>query len=153
MSTPDIHLWFATRALTKARSFVNHHQRAHHGQGGQQQSSSLSKSPNYLSSSITSGVVSSEINRRDDKGRTVLHLACSETDAWAIEWVELVLAVNGCQVNAQDEESGWTALHRALYVGNIAAAKLLLARQDIDQRVKDHEGACSSVHNACARAD
>ncbi|GAA5880086.1 hypothetical protein JCM3774_003304 [Rhodotorula dairenensis] len=84
--------------------------------------------------------VVAEINRRDHLGRTVLHLAVVEPDAWALDWVELLLAVPGCLVNLQDTESGWSALHRALYSGNIAAARLLLCRDDIDTRLKDHEG-------------
>jgi hypothetical protein len=36
---------------------------------------------------------------------------------WALDWVELLLAVPGCAVNLQDTESGWSALHRALYSG------------------------------------
>lgn len=43
-------------------------------------------------------------------------------------------------VNLQDYESGQTALHRALYVGNIRAARDLLLRNDIDSSIKDLEG-------------
>jgi len=43
-------------------------------------------------------------------------------------------------VNLQDYESGYTALHRALYVGNIKAARDLLMRHDIDLGIKDIEG-------------
>ena len=43
-------------------------------------------------------------------------------------------------VNLQDYESGHTALHRALYVGNIKAARDLLMRHDIDLGIKDIEG-------------
>lgn len=53
-----------------------------------------------------------EVNRRDEAGRTVLHLAASEVGEWALEWLELLLAIPGLQVNALDKESGWSALHR-----------------------------------------
>ena len=43
-------------------------------------------------------------------------------------------------VNLQDYENGYTALHRALYAGNIRAARDLLARSDTDVAVKDWEG-------------
>lgn len=89
-------------------------------------SSGLSKSPNTNASGWGGGgaqsladraVVVAEINRRDHLGRTVLHLAVVEQDPWALDWVELLLAVPGCAVNLQDTESGWSALHRALYSG------------------------------------
>ena len=53
-----------------------------------------------------------EVNRRDGMGRTVLHLAASEVGEWAVEWVEMLLRVQGVLVNALDVESGWSALHR-----------------------------------------
>ncbi|KAI5481874.1 BTB domain and ankyrin repeat containing protein [Pseudohyphozyma bogoriensis] len=89
---------------------------------------------------MTAAAISAEINRRDYLGRTVLHLAVTELAEWALDWVELLLSVPGLQVNAADTESGWSALHRALYAGNIAAARQLLARDDVDARLKDHEG-------------
>lgn len=43
-------------------------------------------------------------------------------------------------VNMPDKENHWTALHRALYCGNIEAAILLLKHSDIDTSIKDFEG-------------
>jgi ankyrin repeat protein len=63
-----------------------------------------------------------DINARDWLGRTVLHLACAATDNAAVEYVRMVLAHPGVNVNLQDRESMWTALHRALYHGNLASA-------------------------------
>jgi hypothetical protein len=63
-----------------------------------------------------------DINARDWLGRTVLHLACAATDASAVEYVRMVLGYPGVNVNLQDKESMWTALHRALYHGNLASA-------------------------------
>lgn len=61
---------------------------------------------------MATAALNAEVNRRDDLGRTVLHLAASELGEWALEWIELLLAVPGLQVNAVDKESGWSALHR-----------------------------------------
>lgn len=88
----------------------------------------------------SASAIRDEVNRRDHFGRTVLHLAASELGSWALEWVTLLLSVSQLNVNAPDGESGWSALHRALYAGNIAAARLILGRDDADARLKDHEG-------------
>lgn len=67
-----------------------------------------------------------DVNARDWLGRTVLHLACAASESAsarpATEYVRLLLAHPGIDVNLQDVENHWTALHRALYDGNIAAA-------------------------------
>ena len=66
-----------------------------------------------------------DVNARDWIGRTVLHLACATSSRAATEYVRMLLAHPGIDVNLQDVESHWTALHRALYNGNIAAACVL----------------------------
>lgn len=98
-----------------------------------------------------------DINARDWLGRTVLHLACAATDSAAVEYVRMILGHPGVNVNLQDRESMWTALHRALYHGNLATACvyllyrvmaviltfdriLLLKRTDTDTSLKDLEG-------------
>jgi inhibitor of Bruton tyrosine kinase len=63
-----------------------------------------------------------DVNVRDWLGRTVLHLACAASDPAATEYVRMLLSLPGIDVNLQDVESHWTALHRALYNGNLAAA-------------------------------
>lgn len=63
-----------------------------------------------------------DVNARDWLGRTVLHLACSSYEASAPEYVRLLLAYPGINVNLQDLENLWTPLHRALYNGNIIIA-------------------------------
>ena len=175
MSNIDIHALYASRAIAKARAFVNRGGAASTGSsssridsgaggGGGGNGSGLSKSPGVggfaSGGSMEKQMVFAEVNRRDYLGRTVLHLAVMEKESWALDWVELLLKVPGIQVNLPDLESGWTALHRALYSGvrlsfpiqespfsdpipqeqNIAAAKTLLARDDIDTRAKDSEG-------------
>ncbi|KAF8738761.1 chromosome condensation (RCC1) repeat, partial [Rhizoctonia solani] len=90
-------------------------------------------------------------NMRDPLGRTVLHLACADLAPIALEFVRALLALPPGQidVNAQDAESGWTALHRALYAGNLPAAVLLSGRSDIDVGIRDLEGMTPfDVYNA-----
>lgn len=73
--------------------------------------------PNALAS-----VMSCDVNARDWLGRTVLHLACATVEPSSLEYVRLLLAHPATNINLQDTESHWTALHRALYHGNIEAA-------------------------------
>ena len=103
-------------------------------------SSSLGRSLSASPLAPAAGPAALDINARDGLGRTVLHLACSSTHASAPTYVRLVLGHPHVQANLQDGESHWTALHRALYHGNIACALLLLQRPDVDVHVKDWEG-------------
>src|SRR6266536_3746470 len=97
-----------------------------------------------------------EINRRDNFGRTILHHAASSTKESAGIFVAALLEIPFIDLYVQDLESGWTALHRALYFGNIAIAHALMARDIRDAtyytssgvhhhaggliKIKDHEG-------------
>ncbi|KAI6124137.1 hypothetical protein EDD16DRAFT_1562681 [Pisolithus croceorrhizus] len=81
-----------------------------------------------------------EVNAFDDLGRTVLHLVCSSTDASSTEYARMLLSHPNISVNLPDKENHWTALHRALYSGNIEAAILLLKHSDVDMSIKDFEG-------------
>ena len=125
---------------------------------GQRQSSgsgsgSGSRSWTKPSSSSTPTI---DVNARDWLGRTILHLTCSATDPAALEYTRILLAHPNINVNLQDQESLWSALHRALYAGNVPAAYvrfhacvifltpffsvLLLQRSDTDMFLKDSEG-------------
>ncbi|KAK4100501.1 hypothetical protein N658DRAFT_559567 [Parathielavia hyrcaniae] len=100
------------------------------------------------------GLGRNEINNRDHAGLTVLLRAASSTTENAISFVEALLEHPATEIHAQDPESGWNALHRALYAGNISIARLLLEkeRQDLTGhtaslhrvgqliKTKDHEG-------------
>lgn len=79
-------------------------------------------------------------NARDWLGRTVLHLVCSSIDPRSFDFMTILLAHPHINVNVQDVESGWTPLHRAMWVGNIRAARELLSRTDTDLGLKDYEG-------------
>ena len=69
-----------------------------------------------------------QVNARDPEGRTLLHLIASSPKSSAIDFANAWLAIPFLDLYAQDFESGWTALHRALYAGNAAVARALLAR-------------------------
>ncbi|KAL0934171.1 BTB/POZ domain-containing protein 1 [Colletotrichum truncatum] len=70
-----------------------------------------------------------EINSRDHAGLTVLLRAASSTNSDAILFIQALLEHPAVDLYVQDLESGWNALHRALYTGNIAIARLLLERE------------------------
>ncbi|KAL3883749.1 hypothetical protein ACJMK2_029983 [Sinanodonta woodiana] len=72
----------------------------------------------------------------DSCGRSALHVAaaCGKTDI--VEW--LLKEKNG-DVTAKDIESGWTALHRALFYGQLATVRLLV-QNNSDLYTRDHEG-------------
>jgi inhibitor of Bruton tyrosine kinase len=69
-----------------------------------------------------------QVNARDPDGRTLLHLIASSPRSSAIDFANAWLAIPSLDLYAQDVESGWTALHRALYAGNAAVARAVLAR-------------------------
>ncbi|CED83705.1 Uncharacterized conserved protein, contains ankyrin and BTB/POZ domains [Phaffia rhodozyma] len=108
--------------------------------------------------SVIHGALSSssgrvDINSRDRYGRTILHLvASSPQESTAVDYLKLLLDLspkNGLNVNLQDIESGWTALHRALYAGNLEVARILLLDDRIDPKVKDGEGlTCYDLYNS-----
>ncbi|KLU89259.1 BTB domain and ankyrin repeat protein [Magnaporthiopsis poae ATCC 64411] len=98
-----------------------------------------------------------EVNSRDHAGLTLLLRAASSASPNAIAFVRALLEHPALDIYAQDVESGWNALHRALYAGNISIARLLLdkERKDLTEGVfggasisrigqliktKDHEG-------------
>lgn len=58
----------------------------------------------------------------DTQGRTVLHMAASKGLPELVSWL-----IEECHadVKAADLESGWTALHRAIFYGQITTARLL----------------------------
>lgn len=98
----------------------------------------------------------SDINAKDAFGRTLLHHAASSRMENGHEFVKALLEIPLLDLYAQDAESGWTSLHRALYSGNIAVAQALMIK-DVQNatdyttsishanagglvKIKDHEG-------------
>lgn len=96
-----------------------------------------------------------EVNSRDHAGLTILLRAASTISENAIAFVQILLEHPAIDLHVQDPESGWNALHRALFAGNISIARLLLDKErDLTGqigsasvakagrliRTKDHEG-------------
>ncbi|KIL91913.1 hypothetical protein FAVG1_04316 [Fusarium avenaceum] len=96
-----------------------------------------------------------EVNSRDHAGLTVLLRAASSTDPNAHEFVRALVEHPAIDLYVQDPESGWNALHRSLYAGNVSIARLLLEKERVDLtshnlsavnkvglliKTKDHEG-------------
>ncbi|KAL4817267.1 hypothetical protein BDW67DRAFT_33404 [Aspergillus spinulosporus] len=69
-----------------------------------------------------------ELNARDQHGRTLLHHVASSPKPTAADFALALLDVPYLDIYVQDLESGWTALHRALYAGNATIAQALMAR-------------------------
>ena len=94
----------------------------------------------------------------DPMGRSILHLACSDPDR--LEFVRALLAHPLVDAGAVDLESGWTPLHRALYHGNVSAAREIIdanpANWALCLKAKDHAGEVpfevfeATVHEAAA---
>ena len=94
-----------------------------------------------------------DINSQDEHGVTLLHHMASSSADNAREFASALLEVPTVDLYIQDLESGWTALHRALYNGNVTIAYRLMRRdiQDVERsggipntggliKIKDHEG-------------
>jgi len=133
-----LHVYFSLRQQQSFQRLLDTPARSQSTQGGL--SSSGGKSWTRTNSLSSLSATPCDVNARDWLGRTVLHLAASATDASAPEYVRKLLAHPHINVNLPDRESRWTALHRALYHGNISTALLLLQRTDIDASLKDSEG-------------
>ncbi|KAM0277729.1 hypothetical protein ACHAQH_005590 [Verticillium albo-atrum] len=85
--------------------------------------------PGGAKGSTGSGLGKTEVNSRDHAGLTLLLRAASSTDPDAIHYVSALLDHPAIDLYIQDLESGWNALHRALYAGNISIARLLLDKE------------------------
>lgn len=97
-----------------------------------------------------------DVNGRDHMGLTILHRAVSSTSENAIAFAMALIEHPATDLYIQDTENGWTALHRALYFGNIALARAIIERDSRDPtsqvgsasqreassviKVKDYEG-------------
>lgn len=96
---------------------------SHAGGGSHGAAGSYSRSPRFDGSGFSRQPSKEEVNARDRYGRTVLHLVASTT-SWdpsetgegkedgPLDFLEVLLACPTVNVNLQDRESGWTALHR-----------------------------------------
>ncbi|KAI8999941.1 hypothetical protein BC832DRAFT_152192 [Gaertneriomyces semiglobifer] len=77
-------------------------------------------------------------NERDEQGNCPIHVAVASGSA---DLLHALLQCPSLNINAQDLESGYTALHRCLYNGDInLALAILQERSDVDVHLKDKEG-------------
>lgn len=96
-----------------------------------------------------------EVNSRDYVGLTILLRAASSTEPNSRDFVQALIEHPAIDLYAQDPESGWNALHRSLYAGNVSIARMLLEKERGDLtshtlssvskvglliKTKDHEG-------------
>lgn len=79
-----------------------------------------------------------DINSKDFNGVTLLHYIASSTNEKAPQYAAALLQLPMLDLYVQDLESGWTALHRALYFGNITIARALMDRDS--QGALGHHG-------------
>jgi alpha-tubulin suppressor-like RCC1 family protein len=87
-----------------------------------------------------------QVNARDQHGRTILHLVSSSTKPSAIDFANALLEIPFVDIYVQDVESGWTALHRALYSGNASIAHALIMR-DVRGAI-DFSAPSNSLHSS-----
>jgi inhibitor of Bruton tyrosine kinase len=69
-----------------------------------------------------------DLNSRDQSGLTILHRAVSITGENALGFAMALIEHPAVDIYVQDRENGWTALHRALYFGNVTVARALMDR-------------------------
>jgi ankyrin repeat protein/beta-lactamase regulating signal transducer with metallopeptidase domain len=82
-----------------------------------------------------------DVNAKDGRGRTLLHLACMRTN----KEITHVLIDNGADVGARDN-AGATPLHMAAFRGQIDAVRLLLAAgADVNARSNRQQTALSAA--------
>ncbi|KFM65426.1 Inhibitor of Bruton tyrosine kinase, partial [Stegodyphus mimosarum] len=72
----------------------------------------------------------------DDLGRNLLHIAAA-CGKWEI--VEWLLKYCHVEIDAKDYESGWTALHRSVFYGQLASLRIL-CMHGASLKLNDHEG-------------
>ena len=69
-----------------------------------------------------------DINSKDAHSVSLLHHVASSIAEDALQYARALLDLPLLDIYAQDLESGWTALHRALYSGNVTIARALMSR-------------------------
>ncbi|KAL2069881.1 hypothetical protein VTL71DRAFT_14560 [Oculimacula yallundae] len=105
---------------------------------------------------LSTGLSRADVNGRDHAGLTILHRAASSNVEVAMSFALALLEHPAIDLYAQDTENGWTALHRALYFGNITVARAIIEKDTQDPgshvgsavqraatsviKVKDYEG-------------
>lgn len=110
------------------------------------------KAPTPRSPASSTFVLSkADVNWRDSLGLTLLHHIASSTNGSSVAFASALLEHPQIDLYIQDHESGWTALHRAFYFGNITIARMIMERSmgfhivrtsQVNQliKIKDREG-------------
>ena len=97
---------------------------------------SLSTSPTLIKGRRAHGAQAREnltlsrvdVNWQDQHGVTLMHYIATSKEETAFGFAQALLEVPFLDLYIQDAESGWTALHRALYFGNVSISRALLSR-------------------------
>ncbi len=84
----------------------------------------------------TAGICSQPGRVSDALGRQLLHVAASAGRRSVVEWL---VRFREAAINAKDSESGYTALHRALFSGQIGVAEYLVSA-GANAAICDHDG-------------
>ncbi len=88
-------------------------------------SSAVRSSPDdALEAILSSESFAREVSSIGPVGSNALHVATWRNH---VGIVNAILSTQHCDVDVADEESGWTALHRALYYGHVRIAGILMA--------------------------
>lgn len=146
MSSTNLHVYYLQRNLTAFKRYLDGTEQFESSGGGgggsgNKGQSSTSGPRSWSLNHLASSPKKPDPNVRDPSGRTVLHLVCSTADdTRSYDYLSTLLHHPLININLPDYESGWTPLHRALWVGNLRAARELMARGDVDMGVKDFEG-------------
>ena len=73
---------------------------------------------------------------RDSSGRTLVHVAAANGLVSILEWL---LRARDCPINSKDTESGYTALHRAMFHGRLRTVVFLI-QSGANTAIIDHNG-------------
>lgn len=85
-----------------------------------------------------------DVNLKDRNGLTILHHTASSATPNGIGFATALIEHPLTDLYIQDEENGWTALHRALYFGNITIARAIMDRDMRD--VSGHDYTTVALH-------
>ncbi|CAN2102991.1 ankyrin repeat domain-containing protein [Wolbachia pipientis] len=83
------------------------------------------------------------INKRDEKGETVLHHAVENSDHKTVR----LLIEKGAEINARDK-NGYTPLHCAVFAKSLENVKVLL-RSGAEINATQYVSGCTPLHSAC----
>lgn len=83
------------------------------------------------------------INKRDEKGETVLHHAVENSDHKTVR----LLIEKGAEINARDK-NGYTPLHCAVFAKSLENVKVLL-RSGAEVNATQYINGCTPLHSAC----